>query len=283
MKQSIAFRPWLLALAIVLLLGLIACGEKTPNYAAGDSVPAHESFTLDSRIMGEKRPVNVYLPPDYVSHRDQAFPVLYMPDGGLREDFPHLATTIDELIRANAMQPVILVGVANTQRRRDMTPPTEVKSDREIAPQVGQSARFRAFFRDELMPEIKRRYRVNAERGLIGESLAGLFVVENLLREPGLFDKHIALSPSLWWNREKLITQAADSLRGLPPKPIALYLAAANEEDIAPQATRLAQVLKEAAPANLHWQYHPRPDLRHNTIYRALKRDALKALYPPET
>ncbi len=67
MKQNTVFRLWFLAFAIVLLLGLIACGEKTPNYAAGDSVPAHESFTLDSRIMGEKRPVNVCLPPDYVS------------------------------------------------------------------------------------------------------------------------------------------------------------------------------------------------------------------------
>jgi len=232
--------------------------------------------------MGEQRPVNVYLPPEYARQPDRHFPVLYMPDGGVREDFPHLATTIDELTRAGTMQAVILVGVANTQRRRDMTPPTEVETDKDIAPEVGQSARFREFFRDELIPEIERRYRVTPDRGLIGESLAGLFVMETLLREPGLFDKHIALSPSLWWNKEKLTDNAADRLRDLPSKPVGLYLASANEENIAPQTARLAKILQDSAPKNLRWRYHPRPDLRHNTIYRALKADALKALYPPE-
>jgi len=50
------------------------------------------------------------------------------------------------------------------------------------------------------MPEVRRRYRDNGETAIVGESLAGLFVLETFFDEPQLFDTHIALSPSLWWN-----------------------------------------------------------------------------------
>src|SRR6185295_20270530 len=104
-------------------------------YPRSDSVPTRESFTIQSTAVGETRTVNVYTPPQYrgVSRR---FPVLYMPDGGIDEDFPHIATTVDSLIARGAIRPVIVVGVPNTQRRRDLTGPTRLASDSTIAPRV---------------------------------------------------------------------------------------------------------------------------------------------------
>src|SRR5690349_23301070 len=64
-------------------------------------------------------------------------------------------------------------------------------------PHVGGSAAFRRFFRDELMPTVERRYRTTSESSIIGESLAGLFIVETFLREPVVFDHYIAFDPSL--------------------------------------------------------------------------------------
>ena len=74
-----------------------------------------------------------------------SYPVLYMLDGGLDEDFPHVARDVDTAIRAGEMRPMIVVGIENTERRRDMTGPTTVASDRAIAPHVGGSVAFRAF------------------------------------------------------------------------------------------------------------------------------------------
>src|SRR5690349_18197686 len=54
-----------------------------------DSIPAHDSFTVQSRALGEARRINVYTPPSYRSAAEGAaprLPVLYMPDGGLDED-----------------------------------------------------------------------------------------------------------------------------------------------------------------------------------------------------
>ncbi|HVX88048.1 MAG TPA: alpha/beta hydrolase-fold protein, partial [Gemmatimonadales bacterium] len=165
-----------------------------------DSTPTHTTFTLESRHTGEPRVINVYTPPGYDGTARRRYPVLYMPDGGMAEDFPHVVVTVDSLIRLGRIPATLVVGVENTQRRRDMTCPTRIKSDSAIAPVVGGSAAFRRFWKDELIPEVARRYRVNDDRAIIGESLAGLFIVETMLLEPRLFRRYIALSPSLWWN-----------------------------------------------------------------------------------
>lgn len=238
------------------------------NYAAGDPPPSHQTLTIDSRALQERRVINVHLPPGYDGLPGRRYPVVYMPDGGMIEDFPHVANTIDSLMARGAIAPVILVGIENTERRRDMTGPTTVKSDSAIAPRVGGSAAFRSFLRDELLPEIARRYRATEDRTIVGESLAGLFIVETFLLEPMLFRRSIALSPSLWWNGGSLLRLAAERLTVLDGNPRTLYLTSAGEPGIAKETAELAGVLKAVAPASLRWFHEPRPDLEHGTIYR---------------
>jgi predicted alpha/beta superfamily hydrolase len=64
-----------------------------PAHASEKAAPLviGETFTLQSKALNETRRINVYLPPGYADSRDQRFPVLYMPDGGLAEDFLHVA------------------------------------------------------------------------------------------------------------------------------------------------------------------------------------------------
>lgn len=249
--------------------------------AADEPVPPYETFAIESAVLQESRRINVYLPPGYATAEATLYPVLYMPDGGIQEDFPHLATTLDTAIRAGEMRPLILVGIENTERRRDVTGPTEVEEDRKIAPRVGGSAAFRRFIATELMPEIRRRYRGADETGIIGESLAGLFIVETFFLQPELFDTYIALSPSLWWNNEELVRKAAERLKSRPDLHGTLYLSSAGD-DVADEAARLAEVLRTDAPAGLRWQYKPRPDLQHATIYRGVSPQVLRELYAPD-
>ena len=243
-----------------------------------DSVPAHDSFTVQSQALGEARPINVYTPPQYRTPRDRragSLPVLYMPDGGMDEDFPHVVHTVDSLIARGAIRPVIVVGVPNTQRRRDLTGPTRVASDSTIAPRVGGSARFRRFLRDELIPEIDRRYRTTRERAIIGESLAGLFILETFLDEPALFTHYIALDASVWWNAGALVDSAGPRLASLSVAPRTLYFASSAEPSTAVGAARVAALLQAAPPPGLRWTYKPRPDLTHATIFLALEAAAL--------
>jgi predicted alpha/beta superfamily hydrolase len=235
---------------------------------APDPVPPHDTLTVVSHALGEPRRINVHTPAGYGAARAARFPVLYMPDGGIDEDFPHVVNTVDSLIALGRIRPVIVVGVPNTERRRDLTGPTREARDSAIAPHVGGSAAFRRFLRDELVPTIDARYRTTRERGIVGESLAGLFVVETLLTDPSLFTHYVAFDPSLWWDRGALADSAAARLGRLDVRGRTLFMAS-SRDGIDDRTARLAAALRAARSDGLALTYVPRSDLTHATIFRA--------------
>jgi predicted alpha/beta superfamily hydrolase len=258
-------RPLESIVAVVFLTSSLGAQSKPSK---DDQVPAHDSFTVASTFLKESRLINVHLPSDYRAASVQHFPVLYMLDGGIDEDFPRVVNTIDSLTTLGVIRPVIVVGIPNTQRRRDLTGPTRAAKDSAIAPLVGGSGPFRRFIRDELMPAIRARYRNTDERGIVGESLAGLFVVETFLIEPTLFNHYVALDPSLWWNSGALVSAAPAYLRAFDNGKKTLYLTTSNVEDITTPTSQFAALLRGVPPYKLTWVYEPRPDLTHATIFR---------------
>lgn len=270
------------ALATAIAVHASCVNAQTPAGAASDAAPLviGETFTIDSRILGETRRINVYTPPAYTLPPDGRLPVLYMPDGGVEEDFVHVAGLVQVSAGNGTMRPFLLVGIENTARRRDLTGPTDVAKDREIAPVVGGSAAFRRFIRDELMPTIEARYKTTGETAIVGESLAGLFVIETLLEEPDLFDTYIAFDPSLWWNAGALVERAAERIGAAAGRR--LYFASSGDGDVDDLIRRFADVLAARAPSNLAWHFEPMPDETHATIYHPAALRAFRALFGPE-
>jgi predicted alpha/beta superfamily hydrolase len=266
-------------LAIVLGAFASAPGARAAA-SASQPLAIGETFTLDSKVLGERRRINVYLPPGY-GGTELRVPVLYMPDGGIAEDFLHVAGLVQVGVGNRTMRPFLLVGIENIERRRDMTGPTNNAEDRKIAPRVGGSAAFRKFIRDELMPEVKKRYRTTGETAIVGESLAGFFVVETFFLEPDLFDTYIAIDPSLWWNDHKLVDGAAASLYARPRNAKALFLASSSEfrGDVDATAT-LAEILRADAPG-LRWHYEKMPEEKHATIYQPAALKAFRLMLGP--
>ncbi len=272
-------KNFLCTLALCIASSVYAA--QTPPPSPPPVAQPSQSFTIDSKILSETRRLNVYLPPGYTDNGDTRFPVLYMPDGGMAEDFPHVTDTVKSLVKEGAMRPFIVVGIENTERRRDLTGPTEVESDKKIAPHVGGSAAFRKFIREELMPQVRSRYNPTGETAIVGESLAGLFIVETFLLEPDLFDTYIAIDPSVWWNHEVLVRGAAERLKAQPKLKKTLYLTTADEPNIVTGTELLAATLKAGAPAGLVWFYEPRPDQHHNTIFSASEAKAYRTVLGP--
>lgn len=256
------------------LLGVVLIASCTNKPAIKDVVPEHDTFKLHAKELNEERVINVWTPKDYGSHQD-SLPVIYMADGGIGEDFPHIANTVEELIREQKIPAVILVGIENTQRRRDLTGFTTVAKDKEIAPEVGGSAAFRAFIKDELFNEIDQRYRTKAEKTILGESAAGLFVLETFFLEPELFTNYIAFDPSLWWNDHYLVRTAKATLEKKKPVEKKLWFAGSNATDIAPYTKELAAILTENKDEALKWRYADEPNEVHTSIFRATKEKAL--------
>ncbi|WP_237164877.1 alpha/beta hydrolase [Paraurantiacibacter namhicola] len=224
---------------------------------------------------GEARQVNVYLPEGY-AEGEERYPVLYLIDGGLSQDFLHVTGTTALGALWGRSQPVIVVGIETKDRRAELIGTKGNAEEREAFPTAGDSAAFRTWLRDKVKPLVTQTYRTNGTDAVMGESLAGLFIVETWLDEPALFDRYAAINPSLWWQGNALAERAQGAaLRGLAPPP--LFITYSNEGPETERGVRLvAQAGGDAACLV------PTPDLTHATAYHILTPQALQFLFPTD-
>jgi len=264
-----------LIILFITSIYLLGCASQKLNQ---DPIPEHETFRIESKQVGEIRTINVWTPSSYRDGNEK-FHVLYMADGGIKEDFPHIANTISKLIAEKSIPPIILVGIENTERGRDLTGYSESEYDAQYCPLTDGAKNFRAFITQELVTEINNKYRTSKKKGIIGESLSGLFVMETFMEHPESFDFYIAFDPSLWWNDYYLIRNAKDIFRKFPDKEVKLWFAGSGAEDISKHTTKLTEILENNSPDKLKWKYSNEPDEKHNTIFRATKEKALNWMF----
>lgn len=255
-------------------------GQPASEGPARAAEPVGQTFSLPSAVMDGPREINVLLPEGYEAGTD-AYPVVYLLDGGQDQDFPRYALLARQGAADGVVRPVIVVGVASQDRQNELT---ERARDRRIVqrwPSHGQSDRFRRFLAEEVKPWVEARYRTSGDDAVLGESAAALFIVESFLKQPTLFDRYLAVSPSLWWDREALSKASAGLLAAHPAGERQLLLTIGDEGgEMQSGMDRLIQVLTRAAPAGLTWRYEPRHSESHSTVFAASALDFLRQAYP---
>jgi predicted alpha/beta superfamily hydrolase len=175
--------------------------------------PRYQVLDFRSAILPDHRTVQVYLPPQYLEEKDRRFPVFYLHDGqnlfdGKTSYIPgrtwNAHTTADRLNIEGQIEPVILVGIANTGlgRMAEYTPTRDVKMG------GGDGLRYGRMLIEELKPWIDRSYRTLPEAkdtGLGGSSLGGLISLYLGWEHPDVFSKLAVMSPSLWWDHRSVL------------------------------------------------------------------------------
>lgn len=266
-----------------LILCLAALLIATP--AAAQVTPAPivigEAFDMPSKAEGESRHITVWLPPAYASGKG-AYPVLYLLDGGEQQDLlPVVGLAMLSWLNG-VTDDMIVVGIqsGSGKRIRDFTSPSEL--ERKEFPTSGGAPRFRAFLGEELLPLIAQRYRTSGETAVMGESLAGYFVLDTALRQPELFTTYLSVSPSIWWDDQSLTRQASALLKARPwPEGRKLYLSQANEGAmVAGAMDRLLIALRKDGPPQLRWTFRSFPEERHLTTYHPSGLEALRWAFP---
>lgn len=254
-------------------------GQTPITTVAETPIVIGRSYALPSAVMGATREINVWLPPGYADS-GKTYPVLYVLDGGQDQDFHHISGLAQLGTVVGTTRDVIVVGIASVDRRNELALPTTDPDLIARYPTQGQSDRFRRFIGEEVQPFIESRFRVSGETALMGESLAGLFVVETFLKEPQMFDAYVAVSPSLWWDGGELARQAGARLRDQSNDPRTLILTLGNEGDEmqAPMDVLIAALRDHALPG-VRWSFTPRPNETHATIYHGAALDAFRQLY----
>jgi predicted alpha/beta superfamily hydrolase len=221
---------------------------------------------LASRRLGAEREYLVYLPESYGDATEQRYPVLYALDGSGQAG--HTARSAALLARLRLLPEVIVVGIPSVDdrtRARDYTPP-DIRQDVDVADSPrGQADRFLAFLRDELIPEIERRYRAAAPRLLAGHSRGGLFVLYSQIAAPDLFDARFAYSAPVWREEGRLVQQLEARLRSGPPLRGRLFLSVGDHETDRMKGgfERMVAALERHAPPTLRWRAEQTPRADH--------------------
>ena len=273
------------ALGLAAALSVSACRPEVPHPPLPEGerdIVIGRSFLLESEVFGSSRTVNVYLPAGYEDSGDD-YPVLYLVDGGVDQDFHPMSGMAALAGLTGQFRELILVGVRTEARRYELTAPSEEPQDLELIPDNGGAADFRRHLLEEVKPWVEARYRASGEDGIIGESLAGLFITETFLRAPGSFTHFVAVSPSLWWRDGALSREAEKLLQGGPDSSgRSFFLTIADEGGTMLEAVeRVAAALEGHAPEGLRWWYEPMPEESHSTIYNPATLRALRRIFAP--
>ncbi len=274
-----AVRLWLVA--CVFLLGVSAAGAED---LAGVPIVAGTSYTLHSKILGDDREVNVWLPAGYGKSTTR-YTVLYVLDGARDQDFGHIAGLAQLGELSATYETLIVVGVQTRKRIFELTPTAHDPRYLKAFPENGGAPLFRRFLSDEVVPFVESHFRAGTRRAIMGESLAGLFVADTFLESPRGFDDYISVSPSLWWD-DRALTRAAPVLPAA--KDLAgrrLYLTMGDEGGTSRKGMdELVAALRAHPLPGLTWTFVDRSTSEsHATIYHGAALDALRTFYklPP--
>ncbi len=278
-------------IGIQLLVFVFLFGVKH-GFAQIESKPLTIGVTeqFSSQVLGETRTINIYLPENFNDKDTITYPVIYIPDGGIEEDFIHISGIVRYNTQPwiNRFPKSIVVGIENTNRQRDFTFPVanlnfleKIGLKKEKFPSYGGSENYIAFIEKELIPYISKKYKTNEKRTIIGESLAGLLTTEILLKHPNLFDTYIIISPSMWWGNKVLLKEVSNLLKSNLKSRVKVCISAPSKNEnklMYNYARTLYKLIKKSKMVTSYHDYLPNE--LHSTVIHLAVYNAFKKIYP---
>jgi predicted alpha/beta superfamily hydrolase len=220
--------------SISILLLLLA--STTIHAQVNNQIIIGNADSVYSKILNENRKIWIYVPdnnsPDGVFAK-QHYPVIYILDGW-EPTFSSVVNIVQLLSGGSgnlAYPQMIVVGIPNTNRTRDLTPTHIISApmmDSMSASVSGGGEKFISFIEKELIPHIDSLYPTAPYRTFIGHSLGGLMSVYTMMNHRKLFNSYVAIDPSMFWDDQKILSQAKETLEKNKFEGTSLFLAIAN-------------------------------------------------------
>lgn len=277
---------------ILIFTTAVVFGQKNRQRNTATSKPFVLGLIdeIQSKALGEKRILNIYLPEGYKQSDTTKYPVIYLLDGSADEDFIHIVGLVqfNSFEWVNQVPKSIVVGIATVDRKRDFTFPTSIARDMKNYPTTGHSDQFISFIEKELEPYIQSKYKTDHIKTIIGQSLGGLLATEILFKKPALFNQYIIISPSLWWDNGSLLNQESKISERSFNQQTKVYIAV-GKEGLTPteiprvmevDANLLAEKIKGFKNSNVKVYFDFLPQENHGTIMHQAVSNAFKFLYP---
>lgn len=240
--------------AIIFGFSLSVSGQ-TPQTAS----VVHNVHKINSQILGEERTVLVRVPASY-NQAGAKFPVVYMLDAHAPQN-AMMVGIVEQQVWSGMMPEMIVVGIQNTNRLRDLTPTA-------VAARAGSGGgdKFLDFLEKEVVPMIEKNYRTQPFRIFAGHSLGGLTAVYAFVARPDLFDAYIAASPVLHWDNDFVIKRAEEVFKQNRDWNKRMFIALGDEPDYAKGFNSFQELLKRAKPKNFEYEFRQFPEDNHGSV-----------------
>lgn len=259
----------------------LSYGQTLPIKISEADFSIGKSIKIESIVLDETRDLNIYLPLNYSKDSLKTYPVIYLLDGSKNEDFIHISGIVQfgSFSWINMIPESIVVGIGNVDRKRDFTYPSQNELDQKEFPTSGKSETFIAFIEKELQPYIDSNYRTSKNKTIIGQSLGGLLATEILFKKPELFDNYIIVSPSLWWDDEKLLEKEVTNYNSTK----SIYIAGGKEGEIMERTAKdLFNKLKKNQKQNTQLFYEFMEDKTHGDALHIAVYNAFEKIFKTE-
>ena len=167
----------------IAILIQVLCSINILAQTSSRSVEIGKSIDINSKVLNEKRTIQIYLPESYQNNL-YSYPVLYVLDG--EDNFLNAVSIVKSQSAFNqAIPEMIIVAINNTDRNKNFSIIN------------GGADKTLDFIKDELIPYVESTYRTEKFRILFGHSFAGAFCFYTLSKYNDLFNAFIVLSPTM--------------------------------------------------------------------------------------
>ncbi len=219
----------ILGFALAAILGFLSF----PQASTADNV---ETVSLKSKIFDNTRTIRILLPAGYhdLKNAKRHYPVFYLTDGIMAFRRLDIEQTVHQLTANGSIPPIILVGIDNgASTDKSKNPGTDRANEFLPYPDVGfppnhlyesdppnpKGQLYPRFLIDEVMPLVKRTYRIKSDRsntGIGGFSYGGVIALYTAISNPGIFDKLLLESTPLWIGIDRQLLKDASQCNKWP-------------------------------------------------------------------
>lgn len=270
MKRKLLF---LIVLVFVFSFSALAQTERVGSVI-------HFLHKIDSKILNEERTILVRVPNNY-EQTTEKFPVVYMLDAHAPQN-SMMVGIIEQQAWGGQMPEMIVVGIQNTNRSRDLTPTDDGKGG-----QVGGGEKFMQFIEQEVIPMVEKNYRTQPFRIFAGHSLGGLMAVYSFVSHPDLFNAYIAASPVLGYDNDYVIKRAEELFKQTKEWKKTMFIGLGNEPQYQKGFNSFRELLKKTNPKGFDYEFQEFKEENHGSVvlpaYYAGLRKIFAGWNPPQT
>jgi predicted alpha/beta superfamily hydrolase len=244
---------------LILILFLLSAGNS--SIAQNGNHPKIDEYEIDSKIFEGKRLVSVSTPVGYSAKDTQTtYLVAYLFDGQFTPYFNIVNSTIQYYSQLGDGVPMIVISIHTTDRSTEFTPaPNDKKTIEGWEGRCGQADKLTAFIREEVIPQVEKKYNVKPYRLGIGHSLGGTYVMTEILKKESLFNSVIAVSPNMVYDNEQVVEQGKTYFKEAPNSHAFIYCSAGDqgkmENSFRTSLEKLNEDAKINAPKTMTWEY----------------------------